>query len=205
MQFEVKMDTKKLLKQMESYKTEAIPKATVTAINRTAKETVTEIKRVLTENYAIKSSDVGRVLKVYNATAANPAAKIIAKDKQLGFSPSSARINSAKWKATKTRGKGVKISIKKGSKESLKHAFIATMKSGHIGVFERDLSKGKKDRTIIRNGKKYIIKDEQIKEVVGPSLPYLLKADSIVDRINKFINERLIKNFKQNLKYFSSK
>jgi len=205
MQFNIKMDTKALLKNLNYYKTEAIPKATTTALNRTLKETVTEVKRIMTANYQIKSSDVARTMSIHNATAANPVAKIIAKDKQLGFSPSSARIKSAKWKATATKNKGVKIKIKKGAQSILKHAFIATMKSGHIGVFERNLSKGKKDKMVTIRGKQYTVKAYGIKEIVGPSIPFLIKATKSINRINNFINERLKKNFVANLKYFSSK
>lgn len=197
MQFNVKMDTKKLLQQMDYYKKEAIPKATVTAINRTLKETVTEVKRIMTADYQIKSSDIARISYTYNASISKPYATLGFKDYQLGFAPTAARLNTAKWKATNTKGRGVKIRIKKGSDAFLRHGFLLTFKSGHVGVFTHDLTKVQKKGNYKGS--------HPLKEIKGPSLPYLIKAKGRMDRINNFINEHLNKNFLKNLKFFSNK
>lgn len=191
----IKTDLHKLYPYLDTMKKNVV-KAHASALNKTAAQTFTQAKKELTGSYAIKSSDVGRVVKVYKASINKLTAAIKAVDAQLGFSNVAARIRSAKWKATANRsGKKVRTEIKKGNKTAWAHAFIAKMPSGHIGLFERTGNKR------IINGKK----QQPIKEIKGPSISYLFGSAGIMDKLSKFAQDKFPSIFSHEYEYFNKK
>lgn len=74
------------------------------------------------------------------------------------------RIPLIYFRGTRQTQRGVSIKVKPtGARTRLKHAFIATMDSGHTGVFERNL-----DKQIKRKAPKY--SGLRIREKVGPQV-----------------------------------
>lgn len=81
---------------------------------------------------AIKASKIGRVLKL-----TRPTSKIVPginSEWRLDVLGGVTRISDYSYRQTR---EGVAVSINKGKKSVLKSAFVATMRSGHKGVFVR--------------------------------------------------------------------
>lgn len=65
-------------------------------------------------------------------------------------------------------------------KETFRHAFMATMKSGHVGVFMK-----------VEPGAR------KIRQVYGPSIPKALETGGRLDNILVFSKERILENARQ--------
>lgn len=113
------------------------------ALNDTAKLMKEPIKDNLKSKYKIKTAPINKSLYIRKATTNNLTAYIGSKGPRLNVLDFSARQNK----------KGVNAVIKLDSpKHELLHYFIATMKSGHRGVFKRSSIKmmiGKPKRSAI--------------------------------------------------------
>lgn len=83
----------------------------------------------------------------------------------------------------KTKG-GVRVKL--GQKTVIfKHAFVAEMRSGHVGIFERQ--RGIKTRT----GR------EKLQELFGPSIPQFAGRQHITQTVQKNATARFLKRFEQ--------
>jgi hypothetical protein len=135
------------------------------AINRAAKRAADTAKaetvRQLTAEYTLPPADIRGTISTRNIGSGQIGAVM--------------DIASAPFALTKFKGttpgdtmppaKGpVKVQVKKGGGATLKRAFIAKMKSGHVGVFER-----KEEKAF------------PIEEHFGPSTPGMFKANETVN------------------------
>lgn len=126
-------------------------KAVARALNRSAVSTRTVMQRLVRDDVKLKSRDVGDQMRVEKArpTQDGLQARVII---------SGARIPLFDFGARQT-ARGVSANTG-GGRKVYKGSFIATMKSGHKGVFERKTrGKGSKRLPII--------------EKFGPSLPHV--------------------------------
>lgn len=83
----------------------------------------------------------------------------------------------------KTRG-GVNVSI--GQKSiKFKHAFVAVMSNGHVGIFER------------QRGQKTKSGREKLQELFGPAIPQFAGRRHITKIVQENAQERFIKRFEQ--------
>lgn len=127
------------------------------ALNDMAKQTRTQASRIIRQTYNIKSAALKANLKLSFASPNNLRASVSAEVQSLpvfAFSPSQNK-------------QGVKVTIKRGNSKTIQHAFIATMPSGHKGVFSRFDGKGTKLSNRL-----------PIKELytIGPSAAFATKA-----------------------------
>lgn len=122
-------------------------RAMVRAQNRGIKAGATVMVRAVAQDTGLKSGDVRKALPVKEATSARPEAQLAASLK---------RILLSRWHARQT-GRGVSYRLK-GGRGRHPHAFIRTMRSGHVGVF-------------VRQGKARL----PIKELFGPSLGHVFQ------------------------------
>lgn len=107
----------------------ALPKVVSRAINRTASPAKSEISQGIREKINATAKRVNERINIIKATYNNWIATIHISRRRLPLMAFGA----------KQTAKGVSYKIKRnGSREFIPHAFIATMKSGHEGVFERD-------------------------------------------------------------------
>lgn len=108
------------------------PKAMARALNRSAVTTRTVMMRAVAADMGIKVGTAREAISVMNAVPSRLVAKVEAKG---------ARIPLIKFGAkgpTPSRGRGSGVRAKlKGGKRRYPDAFIATMRSGHTGVFQR--------------------------------------------------------------------
>lgn len=112
----------------------AVRDATWSATNKIAKQAKTQASKDIREEYAIKKSDLDKNIIVTKPNS-NYVAKISTKKGSLPL---------AKFGRPSQKKTGVSVEIKRGQKKIIKGSFIAVMKSGHKGVFERAEVGGKK-------------------------------------------------------------
>ena len=116
-----------------------IAKTAVSAINITANRARGFVKRETKKEYSISNKWLDRVAKV--TRKANPNASGIFAE--ISYSYKTIPMAGFKYKANK-KNKTVTVEIKKGVQKLLRHAFVATMRSGHTGIWSHgDYSNGK--------------------------------------------------------------
>lgn len=126
----VKFDKSKLRRVQRIFKDtpKVIPKIVSRAINRTTTTARAEIARKIAAEVKIKISDIKNKIGRTKATSRRWESILNIKAR---------RIPLMKFGAKQT-AKGVSYTIKKsGGRKFIESAFIATMKSGHQGVFKR--------------------------------------------------------------------
>lgn len=130
------------------------------AINDTAKLMRDPVKENLKNVYKVKTAPINKSLSIRKATTQNLSAYLVSRGP---------RLNVLDFSARQTK-KGVNAVIKlDSSKHEFLHYFIATMKSGHRGVFKRSSTK-----MMINKPKR-----QAIEEVDTLSIPHGLNTNRI--------------------------
>lgn len=152
------------------------------AINRAAENTRTNMGKETSGLYYISSTDVKKTVRIIRASRGSLKAEVLSQGSGIALSkfrvspgtPVKYRKNGSRspkvYKASVKRSEGLKP-LDKDPK-----AFIAVMKSGHTGVFER------------LSGKSL-----PLKQLYGPSVPQMVKNESIMKKINSSASETLQK------------
>jgi len=104
------------------------PRVMRRGINRTVDMAATDLKRRIAEEIELPKGEVAKGIGKRHASFANLAGAVGAKPH---------RPSLTKFKGTRQLKRGVKYRIGKQGFKFIEHAFIATMKSGHRGVFLR--------------------------------------------------------------------
>jgi hypothetical protein len=129
--FRISLDTSQAREAYKKLKTNA-SKAIMRALNRTMENGQTVAVRETAQDLGLRQDDVRDAFTIERATPVNLRARLIARG---------ARIPLIKFGATgpePSRGKGGGVSYRlPGSRGRHPRAFIATMRSGHRGVFVR--------------------------------------------------------------------
>ncbi len=103
--------------------------AVISGTNHTARKVRTAGMKAVRKIYNIKTKDIKPTIWIVKATRSKPYALF----KVWGY-----RLGVAKFSAKQTK-RGVTFKIKKGGgRKRIGKAFIATMASGHVGVFKRE-------------------------------------------------------------------
>lgn len=151
-------------------------RAIVRALNKTAMQARTQaVREVRAVGYNIKASTVRKAITLYRARGDNPVAMLKARGLPIPL---------IEYGAKQTKS-GVSVRVKSGRK-TLRHAFMATMKSGHTGVFERV---GKGHKRVTKKGRSYM-SGLPIKELYGPSIPDSLSNEAVEKTLAKFIADK---------------
>jgi len=124
--------TPAIIEDFDAYPSKA-QKVIVRALNRGIVAARTQIVRDVASDSGMKVGDVRKAISQRNATTASPKARLGA---GLGRLPL-IRFNARGPEPSHGRGRGVSYRIGTGSRGRVETAFIATMKSGHRGVFRR--------------------------------------------------------------------
>ncbi|MCK5018766.1 MAG: hypothetical protein KAS32_17015 [Candidatus Peribacteraceae bacterium] len=186
-------------------------KAIKTSINRTATATKSQVSIIARETTTVKAKYAKKGITIpYRATARSFKSKVVISGLRIPLVGYASRQNK----------KGVVTRIFKKDPLVLRPgAFIATMKSGHKGVFWREFRGGSlgmgshfffypamtaaKQR--YPNWNKIHQGRLGITELHGPALPDLIKDSESFKRIDVFVNNRLEKELDKNYSYFLSK
>lgn len=175
MQIDVRFEIEQAIAKIDRVKKEVADKAIVRALNRVAEQSRTESgQQIRAAGYDLKAGDIKAAISLRRASAGNVRAVVKASGRPIPL---------IKYAARQTR-KGVTVSVKNG-RRLIPGAFIATMQSGHTGVFIRAGSGHKKVRQ--RTGMNW--SGLPIKELFGPSIPSAF--------INKTVQEALVASVRQ--------
>lgn len=124
--------TPAIVEDFDAYPTKA-QRAVVRAINRGIVAARTQIARDIARDSGLKVGDVKDAVRQRNATLGSPAARLATGLTRIPLVKFSARGPEP----SRGRGRGVSYKLGTGSRGRVETAFLATMGSGHRGVFKR--------------------------------------------------------------------
>lgn len=130
------------------------PRAITRALNRTIASARVLARRALAADLGLAQKFIDRDLATRNATFARLEAALTVRGRRLPLIAFGARGPEP----SRGRGRGVSYRIGTGGRQTIASAFLATMPSGHRGVFKR-------------RGTKRL----PIAELFGPSLPHVAR------------------------------
>jgi len=162
-------------------------KALVRALNKTATTAKAEAARQIRDaGYGLKIAAIKDSFSIRRASKASLVAAIRATGRPVPL---------IKYGARQTK-KGVSVNVLQGRK-LIAGAFIATMPSGHIGVFMRQ---GGTHKRVVRNGLA-MWSGLPIKELFGPSVPAAFANKVVMAALKSVIQERFAVVLTQELRY----
>jgi hypothetical protein len=187
----IEIDIKDALEGIEA-RARAISKANISALNKLAAQGKTAASKKIREDYNIKAGDLSKGIDVDKATNGRLNAVLVGRGKH-GIP---LVLFGAKWtrptmgKRGKMRGskEGASVMVKVGNRKTIPGSFVATMKSGHVGLFKRI-------------GKKRL----PIKELYGPQPALLLGIPKVVQAVRDLVADKAEDVFVNELNYYAGK
>lgn len=172
----VQADISRAMAKLAFIRDEVADKAVVRAINKTGDQVKVQSSREIRDaGYNLKAAVIKKSITIERATRTQIRAIVRAKGRPIAL------IN---YNARQTRN-GVTVSVKNGRK-LIRGAFIATMPSGHTGVFERVGSGHKK---VVKGGKVQW-RGLPIEELFGPSIPSAFMNETVQNALVKAVHEK---------------
>lgn len=178
-----------VLDQLDAWTKGVIDVAAPRALNKLADQAQTAGLKRVNEIYRIGPRTFEKYASVTLASAANLEAAIVVRGSGFPlylFSPRQLKGRGGGVGRGHAKGGGVSILLK-GRRVVIPHAFIAQMKSGHIGVFARGAygGKGKQDFTGESSGKfRFGSRRFSINELFTFSAPGAFSHPSVTDAMN---------------------
>lgn len=192
MQISVKSNVDQVLARLKSFERAVIDRAIVSALNRCAEMARTDASRELrAAGYNIRASTIKASISISHAGPGRLVAKLRVNRKPIPLMLYEARQTTA----------GVSVKVK-GSRSVIKGAFIAKMKSGHLGVFER--APGAKHKRVIVNGKARS-SSLPITQLFGPSVGGAYAADTVQAAMARAIANNFNRRFAHEMKRLTSR
>jgi hypothetical protein len=168
----VEFDTAPIVAMCDALRAPGFQEVAALALNDTIKNGEVETAQLLRPLMGIPSADIKDALRTEPARPEHLEAALIGEGKAIPM---------IKFKVRDTRTTGVTLQL--GAKtETYRRAFIATVKHGHRGVFER---KGR-ERLPIR-------------ELYGPSVHGMMARSDVLPKIADYLNERLLVNLSRQI------
>lgn len=151
------------------------------------------------EEYNVKLADLNKKMRVIPATNANMRAIIQAEGRPIPLLYFNAkqmtaqnrmitRTTGRQMKRAGRLGQGVTVQIRKGESVNLPHAFIATMGSGHMGVF-------------MRAGKSRL----KIREKAFVTVPTVFVGKATLPTVTRGIMDQYPQVMAQNINYYQGR
>lgn len=175
---------------IESFKDQAMP-AVCKSLNRAANGMRTDAAKEARTIYNVKASAVKKAAEFRKASFGKPEATVNFTGKYIpliAFSPYPSRP-----KVYAKAGMTVKV---KATRKRVRGAFVAQMKSGHIGVFKR------KKGDYGRNKKPYL---QRIKELRSVSIPQMISNHKVSSQLQSKAVLRFNKNLDHEMNYLIQK
>ena len=185
-------------------------KAAVRALNRAGDQSVTAASREIRRAYNVSSSFARNQIKVRDRAHRGKLSFTI-----RIFSRRIPLIEFVRGSKTPSVlrervGRGVTVEIKKGQRKLIPHAFIARMKSGHVGVLARIHGKERPDpafrfgRGSGRVGRKWGDPDIPIGELTTLSVPRMFLEKTVRSAVARIAMDSFNRNFEQQLKFLTA-
>jgi hypothetical protein len=163
------------------------PVAQVRALNRAIASANVAMVRVIAGDLGVKQGPVRDRLRIELATPARFRARIYANAKRIPL------IDLGAKGPEPSRGRGRGVTFKGASgRSTIPNAFIATMKSGHRGVFERAPGRGRRGAPPMRS-------QLPIRELFGPSIWKVFTKYEAIGLARG--REQLIKNLQSEFRF----
>ena len=178
MNITVKLDSREVERLLKDAPNIARKTATRT-LNRTADKARVAASRTVRETYNIKAGDLNKSVKTTKASISKLETLLTITGKPVALMAFAARQT--------LKGVTYKI-LKAGGRVRLPHAFIATMKSGHIGVFER-----RTDKSLPIAERKFI------------SMPSVWGSKAVMSVVERVVNAEIVKEWKANWEHYKGK
>ena len=195
----VKADYQRALARLD-LSIDQVKTATFRAINKVATSgRASASKEIRSTGYGIKAAAVKKAISISKATKADLNAIVRAKGRPIPLIAYGARKTQA----------GVSVNVLHGRK-IIRGAFIATMPSGHRGVFVRvDSAAGRALGGSNRKGAhitrgRYRSQDRHglpIDELFGPSIPAAFKSTAVMDAVTATMRQRFPTVLRQELRF----
>lgn len=154
------------------------------ALNRVAKGVPTDSVKEVRKEYNVKAGPVRKSFEIKKAKPAALEARAKASGHKVPLINFGARPSSP---GRRKPALGVSVQVKK-QRKVLRHSFVARMKSGHIGVFQRE-------------GEFRL----PIEQKFGPSIPEMISNEKVINLIQENANERFKKNLDHEIDYVLQK
>ncbi|WP_319403150.1 phage tail protein [uncultured Anaeromusa sp.] len=157
----------------------AIPRAAASAINRSAETARTEAVRGVRNEYVIQSKRIRETISIEKASSSNLSAFVRSKGRPRALTYF--KVNPKNIPKRKQRRLKAQVKHSSGG-GMIKGAFLARMKSGHLGVFNR---LGKDRFPIVQR--------------YGPSVPQMLENENVQNHVEARSAEMLEKRMEHEL------
>ncbi|WP_233863498.1 phage tail protein [Paraburkholderia adhaesiva] len=168
-----------------------VARAMARAVNKTALQARTAaVREVRAVGYNLKASTIRKALALRRANPKQPVATLKATGRPIPL---------AEYSAKQTRA-GASVRVKNGRK-TIKHAFVATMESGHTGVFMRV---GKAHKRVTKNGKTYW-SGLPIRELFGPAIPDAVGNEAVKKQLAHLVDSKFPAILDHEIKWAESK
>lgn len=164
-----------------------VKRAITSAINHSLGKAKTKLKKKITQEYYIKSSDVEKTLSIKKANYSTLAGTISSRSKRTSLTKLKIKKSGTSILSGVKKSNGIKLL--QGKDNLFGRPFTAKMKNGHIGVFQR------KTKQRIRVGMVSSSEQENpIQELYTLSIPQMAGEKGIQKYIEeeaeKMVNER---------------
>lgn len=114
-----------------------VKRAITSAINHSLGKAKTKLKKKITQEYYIKSSDVEKTLSIKKANYSTLAGTISSRSKRTSLTKLKLKKSGTSILSGVRKSNGIKLL--RGKDELFGKPFTAKMKNGHIGVFQRKI------------------------------------------------------------------
>lgn len=198
MQISVRGDLKNLTARLSELQQKVVPNATRRAINKTADQVKSQAAKEISDSWGFKRIEVRRAINIRRANFKKLVAVLSA----------SGRPRPLIKLATSVRQTRRGVVARIGGKSKLyEGTYIATMPSGHRGIFKtlggrrgttRKTLKGKNKGQMYQPGL-------PIQELFAPSIPTAFVARRTQDLMRRAVRERFPKLFEHEIKYALSR
>ena len=164
-----------------------VKRAITSAINHSLGKAKTKLKKKITQEYYIKSSDVEKTLSIKKANYSTLAGTISSRSKRTSLTKLKLKKSGTSILSGVRKSNGIKLL--RGKDELFGKPFTAKMKNGHIGVFQRKT----KQRIGVGMGSSSE-QENPIQELYTLSIPQMAGEKGvqkyIEEEAEKMVNER---------------
>lgn len=205
-QIDVRTNVTKVLAGIVTLRSDIKNKAVVRALNLAATKVKTEAGREIRKIYNIKLGVISKATRITKAhiNQTTPRAVVRISGKTISLIDFAARaVNpwNVPGRTKRKLGGGVSVRVKvAGARKTVKHAFIATTKTGYRGVFIRESVPGAPKATGGAQNRK-----DPIVNLRSISLPKAVTNKAVLDSVKQLAATQFEKEFIRQLNLLSSK
>lgn len=181
--FKIELDTLGLDDAIQNLGKEEI-RARVRALNRAIGTANTDARRAIAEDTNLPQNVIAKSLAVQRAVFGRPEAILSATGRRIPLYDFT--------RQRKTRGRPT-------GRGAIPGAFIAQLKSGHVGIFKR-IGQSRSRKGLPRHAPGL-----PIVELFGPSLPFVFTNEKIMGALVANAKENLIKNYRHEVQFLEQK